>query len=191
MAEEQLTKLCTKCRVQKHLIDFSFRNKSKGYLHSECKICNASRTRIYYILNKEDCLKKDYEYRKANKQVTMQHNKIYYQENKDSIKERSRLYRNTLSGKVSKKNDNHKRRVQNNKGDVTTQQLLELQQSYKSCYWCETSLKNVKVNIDHYIPLSKGGLHTLSNLVVSCSSCNMKKNAKDPHIFANSIGKLL
>ena len=41
------------------------------------------------------------------------------------------------------------------------------------------------------MPLSKGGEHTLTNLVVSCPTCNLQKNAKDPIEFANKLGRLL
>ena len=61
----------------------------------------------------------------------------------------------------------------------------------KLCPQCNTNLKNKKIHLDHYIPLSKGGEHTLSNLVISCPHCNLSKNAKDPYIFANSIGRLI
>ena len=46
-------------------------------------------------------------------------------------------------------------------------------------------------HIDHIMPLSKGGRHTISNLVVSCPTCNLQKNAKDPYQFAQERGRLL
>lgn len=61
----------------------------------------------------------------------------------------------------------------------------------KVYYWCSCSLKNKTTHIDHYEPLSRGGAHTISNLVVSCSNCNLRKRAKDPIEFAQSIGRLL
>lgn len=33
---------------------------------------------------------------------------------------------------------------------------------------------------DHFVPLAKGGLHTWSNLVLSCWSCNIRKGASMP-----------
>ena len=35
--------------------------------------------------------------------------------------------------------------------------------------------------IDHVIPLAKGGLHTLSNLRPSCTYCNRSKGTKLIH----------
>lgn len=89
------------------------------------------------------------------------------------------------------KNIQQRRRSIKKIGDVTTNQMLELQNNAKICYWCSIPLKGKNMHIDHYVPLSKGGEHTLSNLVVSCSTCNQKKNAKDPILFANSIGRLI
>ncbi len=41
------------------------------------------------------------------------------------------------------------------------------------CYWCRRKMK--KPTRDHVIPLSKGGLHTASNIVAACLSCNCRK----------------
>ena len=102
-----------------------------------------------------------------------------------------KIYSQSEKGKIIDKNKHHKRRAIKKSGDVTTKQLLELQQNAKNCYWCNTSLKNKVVHIDHYVPLSRGGLHTITNLVVACSECNLKKHAKDPFVFALEKGRLL
>jgi len=46
------------------------------------------------------------------------------------------------------------------------------------CHWCRKYLPGRKCQVDHVIPLSKGGRHTLNNLVKSCGDCNMRKGAK-------------
>jgi len=120
----------------------------------------------------------------------VEYKKKYRQVNREKLAECRKAYFQTQNGKAVRKNSKHKRRTITKQGDVTTQQLLELQSSAKVCYWCGVSLKGKKVHIDHYVPLSKGGEHTLSNLVVSCASCNLSKHAKDPLVFAHSVGKL-
>lgn len=59
----------------------------------------------------------------------------------------------------------------------------------KVCYWCGLPCKQ-KYHIDHYQPLSKGGKHRISNLVIACPTCNLRKSSKDPLEFAASIGRL-
>lgn len=45
------------------------------------------------------------------------------------------------------------------------------------CYYCKRTVN--KFHIDHITPLSRGGLHSLSNICFSCVSCNTSKNSKD------------
>lgn len=45
-----------------------------------------------------------------------------------------------------------------------------------TCRYC--GKENVKFEIDHVYPASKGGETSHQNLVTSCISCNRKKNAK-------------
>ena len=40
-------KICNKCKIEKQLNNFPFRNKEKGYLMPYCFPCNAERRRIY------------------------------------------------------------------------------------------------------------------------------------------------
>lgn len=49
------------------------------------------------------------------------------------------------------------------------------------CYYCREPLPIAEAHFDHIIPLSRGGLHSASNLCVSCVTCNISKHAKLPH----------
>lgn len=149
------------------------------------------RNKTYRQENKEKKAEYLKSYNKKNKEKKAEYDKAYKKENKEKIADRNKAYFKTPAGKASSKNAIHKRRAFMRQGDVITNQLLELQQTAKQCYWCGTSLKNKVVHIDHYVPLSKGGLHTISNLVVSCAECNRVKGNKPPEEFANSVGKLL
>jgi 5-methylcytosine-specific restriction endonuclease McrA len=83
-----------------------------------------------------------------------------------------------------------RRRAITAEGDATTVIHKWITQQKKECYWCGVKCKQ-KFHIDHYQPLSKEGRHEISNLVVSCPSCNLKKNAKDPFVFAQKeFGRL-
>lgn len=172
--------------------------KNKEYLnlkHKEYSLANKDtlfiKRKEYYLKNKELIKNKNNAYYLENKQIIAIKKQTYYNKTKDKSLERARLYRKTQKGQESYKNNKHKRRAISKNGDVTTKQLLELKHNSKLCYWCGCSLKNTKIHIDHYEPLSKGGLHTISNLVISCSKCNLSKGSKSPLEFANSKGKLL
>lgn len=48
------------------------------------------------------------------------------------------------------------------------------------CFYCTVDLRDIKVNIEHVIPRSKGGTNDKKNLVLACSSCNKDKGSSKP-----------
>lgn len=54
------------------------------------------------------------------------------------------------------------------------------------CWWCGTKVGEA-FDVDHVIPLSKGGPHTLDNLVIACQPCNRRKHARMPWDFAGRL----
>lgn len=59
--------------------------------------------------------------------------------------------------------------------DFTAEQWKAMQEAYNHC--CAYCGKRAKGHLtqDHITPLSRGGSHTLSNIVPACRSCNSKK----------------
>jgi 5-methylcytosine-specific restriction endonuclease McrA len=51
----------------------------------------------------------------------------------------------------------------------------ELLSTATSCHWCASPITPSTMEIDHYHPLSRGGLHVASNLVASCARCNRQR----------------
>lgn len=169
-------KKCIKCLEIKAIDCFHIQKKNKDGYRKDCKNCRSNHSKAYHLLTREKAIKRHSE---------------WYSNNKDKAIEWVKKYRKTEIGKSVYTASNQRRRFKIQNGDISSTQILNLTQQTKKCYWCNTSLKNIKIHIDHYIPLSKGGEHILSNLVVSCQKCNNKKYSKDPIQFANSIGKLL
>jgi 5-methylcytosine-specific restriction endonuclease McrA len=58
----------------------------------------------------------------------------------------------------------------------------------KTCFWCKAHDLQA-FHIDHYMPLSKGGLHEPENWVIACAPCNLKKNARHPLDFLSLINQ--
>ena len=214
------TKICTKCNYEKDLIEFGNLSTTKDGKQFRCKECrnlSARESTQRADSNHKEVLKKSYqkhkekrikekaEYRESNRKLLADKQKEYYRENKEEcieyqkkyraynkerIRDYGKMYRATEQGKTVKRNSDHKRRTLTKNGDVTVQQLKELYLTAKNCYWCNTKLNKNNTHLDHLMPLSKGGEHTLSNLVISCRKCNLSKNAKDPIEFANKLGRL-
>ena len=65
------------------------------------------------------------------------------------------------------------------RNDLTAAQWREIKAAYKQCcLYC--SRKMQRLTQDHITPLSKGGSHTVSNVVPACASCNSRKHAGPP-----------
>jgi 5-methylcytosine-specific restriction endonuclease McrA len=79
-------------------------------------------------------------------------------------------------------------------GDVTKPQLLSLYETANGkCKYCGVDVKcrftpTCLIGFDHVIPKAKGGLHTISNLVVCCRRCNFLKGDRTSDEFEASKG---
>lgn len=135
-----------------------------------------------------------------------EYDKQYQEENAEKIQARRKDYQaktsaqRTIAATAWARSNPEKRRSISNaykhrrraieKHGSTTAELREWEaNARKDCYWCGKK-KLKKYHVDHYHPLSKGGAHAVSNLVIACPRCNLKKSAKDPYLFAQSMGSL-
>lgn len=88
--------------------------------------------------------------------------------------------------------DNARRaRMKNAEGKVTAADINRILKSQSSkCVYCKASLKD-GYEVDHIIPISKGGSNWPTNIQCLCRNCNRTKSAKCPIAFANEKGMLL
>ena len=56
-----------------------------------------------------------------------------------------------------------------------------------ACHYCKAVSPGTGMTMDHVIPMSAGGAHDLSNLVVCCKSCNSSKQDKLPEVWLSKI----
>lgn len=66
---------------------------------------------------------------------------------------------------------------------------IGLAQRWK-CAICAIGIRRL-FHADHIMPLSRGGLHKGSNMQLLCVTCNLRKNAKDPIDYMQSLGRLI
>lgn len=51
------------------------------------------------------------------------------------------------------------------------------------CHWCRYPVPQHSRRADHFVPLAKGGAHSVDNLVPACDNCNARKKDKLPEEF--------
>ena len=66
-------------------------------------------------------------------------------------------------------------------GIIKACELEELERRTDKCPYCRREFGEdlSKVQLDHFIPLSKGGLNVISNLLICCKYCNQAKQDED------------
>lgn len=190
-------KVCSTCGEEKEHGEFSKDKNKKDDLQSQCKSC----AKEYRELNKEALAIRQAEYQGLNKEAVATYQAKYREDNKEALANKSANYRElnkevlmakkaeyqkTPKGKAGRKNAAHKRRAITKEGSVTTEQL-EILATTTNCFYCNCVVTDDNRHIDHYIPLSKGGLHDIDNLVIACSTCNLKKGAKMPGVFIATL----
>jgi 5-methylcytosine-specific restriction endonuclease McrA len=73
-------------------------------------------------------------------------------------------------------------------GNHTADDIKKLLVGQKGrCWWCNKKVGK-KYRVDHRIALARGGSNGPENLVISCTSCNHRKNIMMPAEF---VGRLL
>ena len=86
-----MTKICSKCNLEKELFEFSRKKSSHPELRSECKECNRISSKKYREENKDKELNRHKKYREENKEILKikyyELHKEYRQNNKDYFKQ--------------------------------------------------------------------------------------------------------
>tara|TARA_Y100000389_G_C17371096_1_gene469074 strand:+ start:237 stop:908 length:672 start_codon:yes stop_codon:yes gene_type:complete len=90
-----MTKVCSKCGVEKSLDDYHRDKTHKDGRRTICKVCRSGTSKYskeHYEKNKEKINKRKKEYYEKNKEVILEKAKEYYKENKEEVNKRTKKY---------------------------------------------------------------------------------------------------
>jgi len=183
-------KQCSACGLEKHVSDFHKRVRSKDGLCSYCKTCAACRGKKYYSENKVKIINRVATYRKTERgsEVRIAADARRYIKHKDRIAAQHRVYLSTSAGRATNQAKEARRRAF--KKQCTTC-AVGVSATYNECVNLNEQLaaagfesgktsKNgspIFFEVDHIVPLSKGGQHTYSNLqIIPWRINNIKSN---------------
>jgi 5-methylcytosine-specific restriction endonuclease McrA len=175
------SKPCKKCQRLLPLTDFHKNsNISDGHKNS-CKACE-SRLYAEYRAKKPRnvTVEQQQKWNQARKAKYTESDlrsmkRVYYQNNKPMFRESRKRYlaKNPgLNAAYVRKYEAIKRG--NGVFLVTKKEVANLVQG--CCFYCKCN--STKLTLDHVIPLSRGGTHSIGNLVGACGSCNSSKGNK-------------
>lgn len=186
----ELTKVCTKCGVEKSVDDYYKKNHSKHGIKTECKCCSSQRAaqhrqdnkeaiaiakKAYVQANKEAVARRKKAYRQANREAVAEYQKAYRQANKEAVAEQERAF---------KRGNRHLYNAYNAKRRATKLQATPAWadlETIKGMYQLATIFNRTGLNlhVDHIVPLQSDlvcGLHCETNLQLLPASDNKSKS---------------
>ncbi len=194
---------CTKCASTRPYSEFYKSKKAKSGYQSNCKTCAneavkrsteknlpryketkkryrsenneyfVKKARQYYWQNPEKFRKKSRDWAANYKDQIAVSNARYKRANAARLKEQSKVWRQNNVDKVIAQN--HARRVRLRENGVYSVSKKDINRMLNQpCFYCGASSQH----LDHVVPVSRGGTHSIGNLVQSCASCNLSKSDK-------------
>ena len=199
-----MIKLCRKCGIIKRIGDFTFNSKKRGARKAECRACANARSSRYYRENREVQLakmkarrddpvtgeiikerKRKHNATEKGKASQRKRTRKHYEENRQDYIDRAKAwekkqgpeYKRARASKYRHENrdkcNEHLRGKRAKLGSFSWVLWRERLNYYDGkCVYCGSE---EKIEIEHRIPVSRGGTNLPANLVPACMSCNRSK----------------
>lgn len=188
---EPTSKVCTKCKRDLPLEEYHRKKTGKFGREARCKACKAGRMREYR--SRPEVRERHAEYREANRERIAKYRREYYEANRECYAERHREYHQANRERELERiagyreanphvywTSTYRFRCKRMGITPTVEDFTKADLIAKwgdSCHYCETGAFE---ELDHFVPVSKGGHHTLENCVPSCHACNYAKRDANP-----------
>ena len=156
-------KACTLCHVHKPLDAFYRRRAALDGHMGRCKTCLQQRQKAFRVAHPDLARHRDARYRQAHA---------------EKIAARRARWRQAHPGKSQEyeaKRRAHKRRA----GKI---ELIDRDYVYQRdrglCSLCGRKVRKKEISLDHIVPLSLGGTHSLTNVTLVHLQCNTRKRTR-------------
>lgn len=171
---EDFLKHCHICDISKPVTEFSKHKGTFDGLRKQCKKCANEAARLRYSLNADkERQRKKLDYLK-NPNATKIRVKKWSENNYDRYRTRIKEWTLANPDKVHDfRATRRAKKLANGIFKITPKEIKALMRS--NCFYCGSTSQ---ISIDHVIPISRGGRHSIGNLVSACKSCNSRKNAR-------------
>lgn len=141
--------------------------------------------RRYYRKNAKKENERTVKYRNENRDKTRAHQRKSWHKNREKNLERKKAWMKKNKDKVIEKQTKRRALELNCKTFlILPKELFRLKNS--PCRVCGSTKS---IEIDHVIPLSRGGSHGIGNLQPLCKSCNTSKHARFMTEWYKAVGR--
>ncbi len=164
---------CIHCGIEKEETFFYVDRSKKNGHKPRCKDCD--------LLSRDKSKRAEYEKKywstkrdKRRKQVLDSQSK-----NKEHHKEQRKEYLKTDTGIAMYKRQTQTRyAIKKNAFIEKVNPIDKYREQCGVCYICNNKFEFSQMELDHVVPLSRGGKHSNENTKMACSRCNRSKGAK-------------
>jgi 5-methylcytosine-specific restriction endonuclease McrA len=127
----------------------------------------------YYETHKEERLATQARWRDLHRPQVRAYNSAYQKAHLEEVAAKNKAWR--AEHQWEQRNGKHRRRAVRT-FSVTERDWLRLVARYRHCCaYCGEYVEDLEM--DHVMPLSRGGHHSIGNLLPSCRRCNASKHA--------------
>lgn len=163
-----MTKHCVKCKETKSAEFFQPDQRYRDGFNSWCKSCNKEAGRRYREKNREVI--------NAKQRVAV---KAYYWSNREKVlaQVKARHAANPMPHRNRAMADSARRRAAERAAVDLVDRGYIIERDQGICHICKKKVPSSQIHLDHLVPISKGGSHTVENLRVAHARCNMIRGA--------------
>lgn len=166
------TRVCKYCNESKLIEDFPARQPTR------CRVCYNTYMREWSRRNKESVNARVLRHYYLNRDAKIAARKEWYKNNFDKHHATVADWKqkNPEQSAILARRGNQVRRLKMKQNKTFKIRVKETQRLYNQpCFYCGSSKQ---IELDHVVPIARGGSHGIGNLVAACRECNKSKGAK-------------
>lgn len=164
---------------------------ARRVINKQCVECGRLQTARWTKANHAKAMEMTRRWRAANREAILRDMRANRARDPEPWRARYRAWSKKNPEKVKAKNRNTNAQ---RKGAVGSHTQADLERIFVAqngrCAYCRISLRKVESNVDHIMPICRGGTNNRDNIQILCRACNQSKWGHDPISFAQSRGLL-
>lgn len=178
-------KTCSKCKEDKPYSEYYKNKNCKDGYRGVCKSCCYEVQKEYRKNNQDKVRAYDTEYRLKNKERLSEYYKTWYDQNIEHLSEYWKDYRSKNVKRIQDHKKRYKHRKRANAEYWPNNGWLWLLNFYPNeCMKCGSK---DGLQLDHVVPISLGGEHSLRNAQILCGTCNSSKGNRNSNDYRPTV----